>query len=108
MTLQSAAAHALCSWHPFQAHVDHRQDTSLVKIPPPFLPDLVPKEVLTAWLQYLRHELPTIPFKSSTQQQARNLGQKQLHKDGTTNLKVSEALGAMAPETVSSSGSGLL
>ncbi|KAL6774168.1 hypothetical protein ACKKBG_A24010 [Auxenochlorella protothecoides x Auxenochlorella symbiontica] len=56
--------------------------------------DLVPKEALAAWLQYLRQELPTIPFKSSTQQQAKNLGQKQLHKDGTANPKVSESLGA--------------
>lgn len=65
-------------------------------------PDLVPKEALAAWLQYLRQELPTILFKSSTQQQAKNLGQKQLHKDGTANPKVSESLGAVGPEDLCS------
>ena len=29
--------------------------------------DLVPREVVEAWLKYLRNELPTIAFKSSTQ-----------------------------------------
>ena len=38
--------------------------------------DLVPKPVLTAWLKHLREELPTIPFKASTQQQAQNLGRR--------------------------------
>ncbi|KAG8894055.1 hypothetical protein FRB99_001552, partial [Tulasnella sp. 403] len=35
--------------------------------------DLVPKENVQAWLKYLRHDFPTIPFKSSTQQQRSNL-----------------------------------
>ncbi|KIO27610.1 hypothetical protein M407DRAFT_232566 [Tulasnella calospora MUT 4182] len=35
--------------------------------------DLVPKENVQAWLTYLRHSYPTIPFKSSTQQQRTNL-----------------------------------
>lgn len=38
--------------------------------------DLVPKNVLTAWLKHLREELPTVPFKASTQQQSQNLGRR--------------------------------
>eukprot|EP00598_Pedospumella_elongata_P000518 CAMPEP_0184978342 /NCGR_PEP_ID=MMETSP1098-20130426/8861_1 /TAXON_ID=89044 /ORGANISM="Spumella elongata, Strain CCAP 955/1" /LENGTH=496 /DNA_ID=CAMNT_0027501463 /DNA_START=45 /DNA_END=1535 /DNA_ORIENTATION=+ len=36
--------------------------------------DLVPKEVLVEWLNYLRKSHPTIPFKCNTQQQKGNLG----------------------------------
>lgn len=36
--------------------------------------DLVPKSNITAWLKYLRKELPTIAFKASTQEQADKLG----------------------------------
>jgi nuclear GTP-binding protein len=36
--------------------------------------DLVPKENITAWLKYLRQELPTIAFKASTQEQSDKLG----------------------------------
>ncbi|XP_032828207.2 guanine nucleotide-binding protein-like 3-like protein [Petromyzon marinus] len=35
--------------------------------------DLVPKDVVEKWLKYLRNEFPTVAFKSSTQQQSRNL-----------------------------------
>lgn len=35
--------------------------------------DLVPREVVAAWLKYLRAELPTVAFKACTQQQSRNL-----------------------------------
>jgi nuclear GTP-binding protein len=37
--------------------------------------DLVPREAGEAWLKYYRQELPTVAFKSSTQQQARDLKQ---------------------------------
>lgn len=37
--------------------------------------DLVPKEVLVEWLNYLRKSHPTIPFKCNTQQQKGNLSQ---------------------------------
>ncbi|XP_064087103.1 guanine nucleotide-binding protein-like 3 homolog [Macrobrachium nipponense] len=37
--------------------------------------DLVPRENLEKWLQYLRQEYPTIVFKSSTQVQGHRLGQ---------------------------------
>ncbi|KAJ1310390.1 hypothetical protein OPQ81_007128 [Rhizoctonia solani] len=35
--------------------------------------DLVPKENVEAWLKYLRHDFPVLPFKSSTQLQRSNL-----------------------------------
>ncbi|XP_045851525.1 guanine nucleotide-binding protein-like 3-like protein isoform X2 [Meles meles] len=35
--------------------------------------DLVPKEVVEKWLEYLRNELPTVAFKASTQHQVKNL-----------------------------------
>jgi nuclear GTP-binding protein len=34
----------------------------------------VPKENLESWVKYLRGELPTIAFKSSTQAQSNRLG----------------------------------
>lgn len=35
--------------------------------------DLVPKEVIEKWLDYLQNELPTVAFKASTQHQVKNL-----------------------------------
>ncbi|XP_024622948.1 guanine nucleotide-binding protein-like 3-like protein isoform X3 [Neophocaena asiaeorientalis asiaeorientalis] len=35
--------------------------------------DLVPKEVVEKWLEYLRNELPIVAFKASTQHQVKNL-----------------------------------
>ncbi|KAG8743700.1 hypothetical protein FRC10_011573 [Ceratobasidium sp. 414] len=35
--------------------------------------DLVPKENVEAWLKYLRHDFPALPFRSSTQLQRSNL-----------------------------------
>jgi len=35
--------------------------------------DLVPKENVEAWLKHLRYSFPTLPFKSSTQSQRKNL-----------------------------------
>lgn len=35
--------------------------------------DLVPRDVVAAWLKYLRAEFPTVAFKACTQQQSRNL-----------------------------------
>ncbi|OCB89599.1 hypothetical protein A7U60_g3197 [Sanghuangporus baumii] len=35
--------------------------------------DLVPRDNAEAWLRYLRHTTPTLPFKSSTQSQRSNL-----------------------------------
>ncbi|WVR03890.1 hypothetical protein IAU60_000889 [Kwoniella sp. DSM 27419] len=37
--------------------------------------DLVPRANLEAWLKYLRHSFPTMPFKSSTQSQRNHLSQ---------------------------------
>ncbi|KAH7669367.1 P-loop containing nucleoside triphosphate hydrolase protein [Dioscorea alata] len=36
--------------------------------------DLVPREALEKWLNYLREELPTVAFKCSTQEQRSHLG----------------------------------
>ncbi|CAD6893914.1 unnamed protein product [Tilletia controversa] len=38
--------------------------------------DLVPQDNVLAWLKYLRNDCPTLAFKSSTQSQRDNLGQK--------------------------------
>ena len=38
--------------------------------------DLVPKENAQNWLKYLRHTAPTLPFRSSTQEQRQNLASK--------------------------------
>lgn len=35
--------------------------------------DLVPREVVEAWLKYLRQEFPTVAFKASTQNQKSRL-----------------------------------
>ncbi|KAF6722721.1 Guanine nucleotide-binding protein-like 3-like protein [Oryzias melastigma] len=35
--------------------------------------DLVSKEIVEKWIKYLRNEFPTVAFKASTQQQAKNL-----------------------------------
>lgn len=35
--------------------------------------DLIPKEIVEKWLDYLRNELPTVAFKASTQHQVKNL-----------------------------------
>lgn len=53
--------------------------------------DLVPKRIVEGWLGYLREELPTVAFKSSTQKQSRNLGRKAA---GQTMHQGSECLGA--------------
>ncbi|KAI5123026.1 hypothetical protein M0805_007647 [Coniferiporia weirii] len=38
--------------------------------------DLVPRANAEAWLRYLRHTTPTLPFRASTQQQRTNLASK--------------------------------
>nr|XP_019050286.1 nuclear GTP-binding protein [Kwoniella bestiolae CBS 10118]OCF29216.1 nuclear GTP-binding protein [Kwoniella bestiolae CBS 10118] len=38
--------------------------------------DLVPRANLEAWLKHLRHSFPTMPFKSSTQNQRQHLSQQ--------------------------------
>ncbi|KAM9510728.1 guanine nucleotide-binding protein-like 3-like protein isoform 1-T1 [Guaruba guarouba] len=40
--------------------------------------DLVPRDVVAAWLRHLRAELPTVAFKACTQQQSRNLKQSRV------------------------------
>ncbi|CAJ1051316.1 guanine nucleotide-binding protein-like 3-like protein [Xyrichtys novacula] len=53
--------------------------------------DLVSKEIVEKWIKYLRNEFPTVAFKASTQQQAKNLKR--------TNVPVTQA----TPELLSSS-----
>lgn len=52
--------------------------------------DLVPREVVEAWLVYLRKEFPTIAFKASTQTQKENLG----HSSDTLSGEGSSCRGA--------------
>ncbi|XP_038899884.1 guanine nucleotide-binding protein-like NSN1 [Benincasa hispida] len=59
--------------------------------------DLVPREAVEKWLNYLREELPAVAFKCSTQEQRSNLGWKstKTSKTKTSNvLKRSDCLGA--------------
>eukprot|EP00887_Chlorella_sp_A99_P007173 scaffold2.g7173.t1 len=63
---------------------------------PPRASDLVPREVVEAWLKYFREELPCVAFKCSTQKQAANLGRRQLSAATDAGLKGSECLGADA------------
>ena len=58
--------------------------------------DLVPRDVLTGWLAYLRQTLPALPFKSNTQSQKGNLGRTSMkigkQKEGS--LDTNQAVGA--------------
>ncbi|CAK9309971.1 unnamed protein product [Citrullus colocynthis] len=59
--------------------------------------DLVPREAVEKWLNYLREELPAVAFKCSTQEQRSNLGWKssKASKTKTSNLlQRSDCLGA--------------
>ncbi|KGN44791.1 guanine nucleotide-binding protein-like NSN1 [Cucumis sativus] len=59
--------------------------------------DLVPREAVEKWLNYLREELPAVAFKCSTQEQRSNLGWKssKASKTKTSNLlQSSDCLGA--------------
>jgi nuclear GTP-binding protein len=54
--------------------------------------DLVPPEVRTGWLKYLRRQLPCLLFKSSTQEQRSHLGQTT--SEAALNASTSECYGA--------------
>ncbi|KAJ6833576.1 guanine nucleotide-binding protein-like NSN1 [Iris pallida] len=58
--------------------------------------DLVPREAVEKWLNYLRGELPVVAFKCSTQEQRSNLGWKSASKANKTSniLQTSDCLGA--------------
>ncbi|KAM6995880.1 guanine nucleotide-binding protein-like 3-like protein [Passerculus sandwichensis] len=43
--------------------------------------DLVPRDVVAAWLKHLRNEFPTVAFKACTQQQSQNLKQSWMPAD---------------------------
>ncbi|KAJ8750853.1 hypothetical protein K2173_016034 [Erythroxylum novogranatense] len=58
--------------------------------------DLVPREAVEKWLNYLREELPAVAFKCSTQEQRSNLGWKSSSKSAKPSnlLQTSDCLGA--------------
>ncbi|KAL6968051.1 Guanine nucleotide-binding protein-like nsn1 [Sarracenia purpurea var. burkii] len=58
--------------------------------------DLVPREAVEKWLNYLREELPAIAFKCSTQEQRSNFGWKSASKalKSSNLLQTSDCLGA--------------
>lgn len=56
--------------------------------------DLVPRENLDAWLKYLRRSLPTVAFKSSTQDQAKRLGRRKLGNKRQDMIQSSTCFGA--------------
>lgn len=58
--------------------------------------DLVPREVVQAWLKHLRREYPAIAFKCSTQNQRHHLGQSSVSASKASNslLNTTECLGA--------------
>ncbi|MDP2434354.1 MAG: GTPase [archaeon] len=58
--------------------------------------DLIPRQNMLAWLKYLRHSLPTIAFKCSTQTQRSHLGQAtaSVTTAGTDLLQGRESVGA--------------
>lgn len=57
--------------------------------------DLVPREAVEKWLNYLRGELPAVAFKCSTQEQKSNLGWKSSKGAKPSNiLQTSDCLGA--------------
>ncbi|XP_015182839.1 PREDICTED: guanine nucleotide-binding protein-like 3 homolog [Polistes dominula] len=56
--------------------------------------DLVPRENLDKWLKYLRGSLPTVAFKSSTQDQSKKLGRRKLGKKTETMIQSGTCFGA--------------
>lgn len=57
--------------------------------------DLVPKEILAKWLQYLRRTVPAIAFKASTQKQKQKLGRRKVKKNWSQQeTQVSACVGA--------------
>ncbi|CAG8470129.1 6259_t:CDS:2 [Paraglomus brasilianum] len=58
--------------------------------------DLVPKEIVSKWLTYLRNEYPAIAFKSSTQSQRTHLGHSStpISLASESSLHTSECFGA--------------
>ncbi|ORX33638.1 P-loop containing nucleoside triphosphate hydrolase protein [Kockovaella imperatae] len=59
--------------------------------------DLVPRANLEAWIKYLRHSFPTMPFKSSTQSQRHHLSQNSVPVASASELPTTaSSLGAPA------------
>ena len=58
--------------------------------------DLVPREILSGWLAYLRRSCPAVPFKCNTQSQKENLGRAtgKVVNQQEGALKTNQAVGA--------------
>ncbi|KAK1129225.1 hypothetical protein K0M31_020353 [Melipona bicolor] len=56
--------------------------------------DLIPRENLNQWLQYLRGSFPAVAFKASTQEQAKKLGRKKLGKKTQNMIQSGTCFGA--------------
>lgn len=46
-----------------------------------FVLDLVPKDILAKWVNYLKKSFAVIPFKASTQNQSKRLGHRKMNKN---------------------------
>jgi nuclear GTP-binding protein len=70
--------------------------------------DLVPPDVVAAWVQYLRREFPTIAFKSSTQGQSSHLAQRDLSMRKLKGASLCAVLGSLraAPHSRVAEGEG--
>lgn len=55
--------------------------------------DLVPRENLDQWLKYLRMSLPAVPFKASTQNQAKRLGRRKLGRKSQNMIQSGTSFG---------------
>ncbi|KAL7419764.1 nuclear GTP-binding protein nug1 [Cryptotrichosporon argae] len=70
--------------------------------------DLVPRANLEAWLKYLRHSYPVMPFKSSTQAQRQHLSQNAVPLATASAVPGQKAVFAELPTTSSSLGAPAL
>ena len=70
--------------------------------------DLVPRANLEAWLKHLRHSFPTMPFKSSTQNQRQNLSQNPVPLFTPSSVPGQEQTHQNLPTTSSSLGAPAL
>lgn len=71
--------------------------------------DLVPRANLEAWLKYLRHSFPCMPFKSSTQSQKNNLSQNAVPLAPTSSTPTTAASSSQPlPSTSASLGAPAL
>ncbi|WVO13253.1 hypothetical protein L204_100866 [Cryptococcus depauperatus] len=70
--------------------------------------DLVPRANLESWLKHLRHSFPTMPFKSSTQNQGKNLSQNAVPLAQPATVPGQQAVLSELPTTSASLGAPAL